>query len=48
MGITQADYAKMAIYNGGQVEKVKGKPTRNHMAAAYNDFTAILLKSMVG
>ncbi len=38
-GITQADYAKLAIYEGGFVGKGPGNSdVANYMAAAYNDF----------
>jgi cell division protein FtsW len=39
MGITQADYAKLAIYEGGILGKGPGhSDVSNLMAAAYNDF----------
>ena len=39
MGITQADYAKLAIYEGGLLGKGPGhSDVSNYMAAAYNDF----------
>jgi cell division protein FtsW len=39
MGITQADYAKLAIYEGGLFGKGPGHSNvSNYMAAAYNDF----------
>jgi cell division protein FtsW len=39
MGITQADYAKLAIYEGGLIGKGPGhSDISNFMAAAYNDF----------
>ncbi|NOR76043.1 MAG: cell division protein FtsW, partial [Draconibacterium sp.] len=38
-GITQADYAKLAIYSGGILGKGPGhSKVSNYMAAAYNDF----------
>jgi cell division protein FtsW len=38
-GITQADYAKLAIYEGGVIGKGPGNSdVANFMAAAYNDF----------
>ncbi len=38
-GITQADYAKLAIYEGGIIGKGPGNSdVANYMAAAYNDF----------
>jgi len=38
-GITQADYAKLAIYEGGMIGKGPGNSdVANYMAAAYNDF----------
>lgn len=38
-GITQADYAKLAIYEGGFFGKMPGNSdVANYMAAAYNDF----------
>ncbi len=38
-GITQADYAKLAIYSGGILGKGPGRSdVSNYMAAAYNDF----------
>jgi cell division protein FtsW len=48
-GITQADYAKMAIFNGGQAGKGPGgSQIRNHMAAAYNDFIFSILVEEYG
>ena len=39
VGITQADYAKLAIYSGGFFGKGPGQSdVSNYMAAAYNDF----------
>lgn len=38
-GITQADYAKLALYNGGFIGKGPGNSeVANYMASAYNDF----------
>lgn len=38
-GVTQADYAKLAIYSGGILGKGPGQSdVSNYMAAAYNDF----------
>jgi len=38
-GVTQADYAKLAIYSGGIFGKGPGQSdVSNYMAAAYNDF----------
>ena len=38
-GITQADYAKLAIFEGGLIGKGPGNSdVANYMAAAYNDF----------
>jgi len=49
VGITQADYAKMAIFNGGQAGKGPGgSQIRNHMAAAYNDFIFAILVEEYG
>ena len=48
-GITQADYAKMAIYHGGQTGRGPGgSQVRNHMAAAYNDFIFAILVEEYG
>lgn len=39
VGMTQADFAEMAIFRGGQLGTGPGgSEVRNHMAAAYNDF----------
>lgn len=39
IGITQADYAKLAIFEGGIIGKGPGNSdVANYMAAAYNDF----------
>jgi cell division protein FtsW len=49
IGITQADYAKMAIYRGGQGgHGPGGSKVRNHMAAAYNDFIFAILVEEYG
>jgi cell division protein FtsW len=49
IGITQADYAKMAIFNGGQTGQGPGSSQiRNHMAAAYNDFIFAILVEEYG
>ncbi len=41
---TQADFAEMAIYNGGRTGKGPGgSEVRNYMAAAYNDFIFAIL-----
>ncbi|HNW49933.1 MAG TPA: FtsW/RodA/SpoVE family cell cycle protein [Prolixibacteraceae bacterium] len=48
-GLTQADYAKMAIYHGGQTGKGPGgSKIRNHMAAAYNDFIFAIMVEEYG
>ncbi len=49
IGITQADYAKMAIFRGGQGgHGPGGSKVRNHMAAAYNDFIFAILVEEYG
>jgi cell division protein FtsW len=49
VGLTQADYAKMAIYHGGQTGKGPGgSEVRNHMAAAYNDFIFAIMVEEYG
>lgn len=49
VGITQADYAKMAIFRGGQGgHGPGGSKVRNHMAAAYNDFIFAILVEEYG
>jgi cell division protein FtsW len=49
VGLTQADYAKMAIYHGGQAGKGPGgSKVRNHMAAAYNDFIFAIMVEEYG
>jgi cell division protein FtsW len=48
-GTTQADYAEMAIYRGGQTgQGPGGSKVRNHMAAAYNDFIFAILVEEYG
>lgn len=49
IGMTQADYAEMAIYRGGQLGSGPGgSEVRNHMAAAYNDFIFAILVEEYG
>ncbi|MGQ7869677.1 FtsW/RodA/SpoVE family cell cycle protein [Sunxiuqinia sp. sy24] len=52
LGTTQADYAKLAIYQGGMLGKGPGRSeVSNYMEAAYNDFIfAIIIEEygMVG
>lgn len=49
IGMTQADFAEMAIYHGGQLGKGPGgSEVRNHMAAAYNDFIFAILVEEYG
>lgn len=49
IGMTQADFAEMAIYRGGQLGKGPGgSEARNHMAAAYNDFIFAILVEEYG
>jgi cell division protein FtsW len=49
MGITQADYAKLAIYNGGIFGKGPGhSDVSNYMAAAYNDFIFAIIVEEYG
>ncbi|MDA3930641.1 MAG: FtsW/RodA/SpoVE family cell cycle protein [Prolixibacteraceae bacterium] len=49
IGMTQADFAEMAIYSGGQVGRGPGgSEVRNHMAAAYNDFIFAILVEEYG
>jgi cell division protein FtsW len=52
LGTTQADYAKLAIYEGGMLGKGPGRSeVSNYMEAAYNDFIfAIIIEEygMVG
>lgn len=48
-GITQADYAKLAIYEGGIVGKGPGRSdVSNYMAAAYNDFIFAIIVEEYG
>ncbi len=48
-GITQADYAKLAIYSGGIVGKGPGhSDVSNYMAAAYNDFIFAIIVEEYG
>jgi cell division protein FtsW len=48
-GITQADYAKLAIYEGGLIGKGPGhSDVRNYMAAAYSDFIFSILVEEYG
>ncbi|MFA9388650.1 MAG: FtsW/RodA/SpoVE family cell cycle protein [Prolixibacteraceae bacterium] len=49
IGMTQADFAEMAIYRGGQLGRGPGgSEARNHMAAAYNDFIFAILVEEYG
>ncbi|MBN1767310.1 MAG: FtsW/RodA/SpoVE family cell cycle protein [Prolixibacteraceae bacterium] len=49
IGMTQADFAEMAIYNGGRFGTGPGgSEVRNHMAAAYNDFIFAILVEEYG
>jgi cell division protein FtsW len=49
IGMTQADYAEMAIYRGGQLGRGPGgSEISNHMAAAYNDFIFAILVEEYG
>ncbi len=48
-GITQADYAKLAIYSGGIFGKGPGhSDVANYMAAAYNDFIFAIIVEEYG
>jgi cell division protein FtsW len=48
-GITQADYAKLAIYEGGIIGKGPGNSdVANYMAAAYNDFIYAIIVEEYG
>lgn len=48
-GITQADYAKLAIYSGGFFGKGPGQSNvSNYMAAAYNDFIFAIIVEEYG
>ncbi len=49
MGITQADYAKLAIYEGGILGKGPGRSdVSNYMASAYNDFIFAIIVEEYG
>jgi len=49
MGITQADYASLAIYEGGLIGKGPGhSDVSNYMAAAYNDFIFAIIVEEYG
>jgi len=49
VGITQADYAKLAIYEGGIIGKGPGhSDVSNYMAAAYNDFIFAIIVEEYG
>ncbi|MBN2636577.1 MAG: FtsW/RodA/SpoVE family cell cycle protein [Prolixibacteraceae bacterium] len=49
VGITQADYAKLAIYSGGILGKGPGQSdVSNYMAAAYNDFIFAIIVEEYG
>lgn len=49
IGITQADYAKLAIYEGGILGKGPGRSdVSNYMAAAYNDFIFAIIVEEYG
>jgi cell division protein FtsW len=49
IGLTQADYAKMAIYHGGQTgQGPGGSQVSSHMAAAYNDFIFAIMVEEYG
>ncbi len=48
-GITQADYAKLAIYSGGTFGRGPGNSdVSNYMAAAYNDFIFAIIVEEYG
>jgi cell division protein FtsW len=48
-GVTQADYAKLAIYSGGIFGKGPGQSdVSNYMAAAYNDFIFAIIVEEYG
>ncbi len=48
-GITQADYAKLAIYEGGMLGKGPGhSDVSNYMASAYNDFIFAIIVEEYG
>jgi cell division protein FtsW len=49
VGMTQADYAKMAVFHGGQLGRGPGgSDVRNLMAAAYNDFIFAIMVEEYG
>ncbi|HOO82945.1 MAG TPA: FtsW/RodA/SpoVE family cell cycle protein [Prolixibacteraceae bacterium] len=49
IGMTQADYAEMAIFRGGRLGNGPGgSEVRNYMAAAYNDFIFAILVEEYG
>jgi cell division protein FtsW len=49
VGLTQADFAILAVYSGGQAGRGPGgSEVRNHMAAAYNDFIFAILVEEYG
>jgi cell division protein FtsW len=49
IGMTQAEFAEMAIYHGGRLGAGPGgSEVRNHMAAAYNDFIFAILVEEYG
>ncbi|MBN2806437.1 MAG: FtsW/RodA/SpoVE family cell cycle protein [Prolixibacteraceae bacterium] len=49
IGMTQSDFAEMAIFRGGQLGTGPGgSEVRNHMAAAYNDFIFAILVEEYG
>lgn len=49
IGMTQSDYAEMAVYRGGQFGRGPGgSEVRNFMAAAYNDFIFAILVEEYG
>ncbi|MDA3880787.1 MAG: FtsW/RodA/SpoVE family cell cycle protein [Prolixibacteraceae bacterium] len=49
IGMTQSDFAEMAIYNGGRLGTGPGgSEVRNHIAAAYNDFIFAILVEEYG
>ena len=49
LGVTQADYAKLAIYSGGIFGKGPGQSdVSNYMAAAYNDFIFAIIVEEYG
>ena len=49
MGITQADYAKLAVYEGGLLGRGPGhSEVSNYMASAYNDFIFAIIVEEYG